>query len=217
MQIFHHFLRLTVSLLLLPGFFAVPALARQTTVTGTADMVYDFRERSYKQLSADPSGKVGDKQKVGAGPEIAVVSKGIYDTFSLNYAPLLNYDFVTDTSGVDHKLNLKGERSLSQYWTFTVTDDYIRSDDPSLSSTSSTSTYASGINGQSSAIPGNELSRNLSGQKYWTNTAAARTAYTLAENSRIGGGYSYSLLRNDQGSTGYQDYDKHAFSTDFSY
>lgn len=193
------------------------AFARQTTVTGTADMIYDFRERTYDQKAADPSGKIGDKQKFGVGPEVSVVSQGINDTFSLLYAPLLNYDFVTDTSGVDHKLNLKGERNLSQYWTFTVTDDYIRSDDPSLSSTSSAATYAASVNGQQPAIPVNELSRDLSGQKYWNNTAAVRTAYSLAENSRIGGGYSYSVLRNDQGGTGYQDYDKHAFSTDFSY
>ena len=217
MQLFHHFSRRTVSLLILSGFFANPALARLTTVTGTADMVYDFSNRSYKQLSADPSGKVGDKQKVGVGPEISVVSQGINDAFSLLYAPLLNYDFVTDSSGVDHKLNLKGERNLSRYWTLTVTDDYIRSDDPSLTSTSSASSYSAGVNGQQPIIPGNELSRDLSGQKYWTNTAAIRTAYSLAENSRIGGGYNYSVLRNDQGSTGYQDYDKHAFSTDFSY
>lgn len=217
MQFFHHSLRITVSFLLLPVFFAIPALARLTTVTGTADVTYDFRERSYARKSVDPSGKIGDKQKVGVGTEVSVVSQGLYDTFNLLYAPLLNYDFVTDTSGVDHKLKLKGERKLSQYWTLTVTDDYIRSDDPSLSSTSSPVTSATDANGQPSTPSGNDLSRDLSGQKFWTNTASARTAYTLAENSRIGGGYSYSLLRNDQGSTGYQDYDKHAFSTDFSY
>jgi len=216
MRIFHQSLWLAASVTALVGVLVGPALARQTTVTGTATTSYDFRERSYDQGDNVANRDEGDVQKMGIGPGVTVVSKGINDVFSFNYSPLLNYDFVTDSSGVDHQLNLSGERSLSRYWSFTLTDDFIRSDDPSSASTASTT----GIAGQPPISPGNELSRDLSGQKFWTNTAALRTAYALGENSRIGGGYSYSVLRNDSGNNGLDnldDYDKHAFTTDFSH
>ena len=226
-------LRLAIPFLLVPVCFVPLALARETTVTGGADVIYDFRERSYDQKAIDPSGKVGDKKKAGIGPEVTVLSKGLYDTFSLYYAPMLNYDSVTDNSGVDHNLKLSEERYLSRYWTVTVTDDFIRSDDPSLAD-SSAATYTpfttgpqpatTSTSGQQPAAtpttPGNGLSRDLSGQKYWTNTATARTVYNLAEDSHIGGGYSYNVLRNDQGATdgtSYEDYDRHTLATDFAY
>lgn len=216
MRIFHHSIWLVASVAALTCVLAGSAVARQTTVTGTATTSYDFRERSYDQENSVANRDEGDVQKVGVGPGVTVLSKGINDVFSLHYAPLLNYDFVTDSSGVDHQLNLSGERSLSRYWSFTLTDDFVQSDDPSSASTTTTS----GTGGQPPISPGNELSRDLSGQKFWTNTAALRTTYALAENSRIGGGYSYSVLRNDSGENGFddsEDYDKHTFFSDFSH
>lgn len=217
MRLFHHSLWFAASVAALAGVFAGSAFARQTTVTGTATTSFNFRERSYDQENSVANRDEGDKQKVGIGPGVSVLSKGINDVFSLYYAPLLNYDFVTDSSGVDHQLNLSSERSLSPYWSFTLTDDLIRSDDPSYTSTTSTA----GTDGQPPIPSGNELSRDLSGRTYWTNTAALRTTYALAENSRIGGGYSYSVLRNDDsgddGFDDFDDYDKHTFFSDYSH
>ncbi|MBV5318344.1 MAG: hypothetical protein JZU50_11115 [Desulfobulbaceae bacterium] len=226
MQIFHQWSWITVSVSILAGLLVVPAHARQTTVTGGANTSYDFRSRSYKENTSGTNSDEGDAKKVGIGPEVSVVSKDIYDTLSFRYAPTLYYDYISEDNGVDHNLNLKGERALSPFWSLTVTDDFIRSDDPSVSSSSSNNTPYSAGGGQTPAPTADQLSRDLSGQTYWTNTATVQTAYTLSALSSIGGGYSYSVLRNDQGSGGYtsqqdaqdyDDYDKHAFFTNYSH
>ena len=73
--------------------------------------------------------------------------------------------------------------------------------------------------GASVGNPQDVLSQDLNGSQYWQNTATVRTSYALAEKSRVGGGYSYTVLRNGGGGDGqsYDDYDKHAFFTDFSH
>lgn len=70
-------------------FRCYPSFARQTTVTGTAGMVYDFRERTYEQEENGFAADDGDKQKVGIRPEILVVSKDIRDTLSVRYVPAI--------------------------------------------------------------------------------------------------------------------------------
>jgi len=210
---------LTIAGLLLPLVIgSVPAFARQTTVTGTAGTVVDFRERSYKQGDSVASPDEGDTQKIGIRPEVLIVSRDIRDTISLQYSPTFNYDFVTEDNEVDHQFNLQGERWLSQHWSFAVADTYVRSDDPATGTRNNA--YAGTDGGQSTpAVATNELSRDLNGRKYWTNTANARTNYALAKDSRIGGGYSYAILRNDSedGGNGYEDYDRHTFFTDLSH
>ncbi len=226
MQIFHRFSWIMVSSSILAGLLAAPSHARQTTVTGGVDTSYDFRSRSYKQEGNGFNSDEGDVKKVGIGPTVSVVSQGIFDTLSLYYAPTLFYDYISEDSGVDHRLNLKEERTLSRFWSLTVSDDFIRSDDPSVSSSSSSNTSYAGGSGQPLVTSGDQLSRNLSGQTYWTNTAAVQTAYSLSPLSSIGGGYTYSVLRNDQNGSGstsqqdaqdYNDYDKHAFFTNYSH
>lgn len=226
MQIFHRWSWITVAASLLTVVLVAPSSARQTTVTGGADTSYDFRSRSYKQNTSGTNSDEGDAKKVGIGPLVTVESKDIYDSLSLRYAPTFYYDYTSEDSGVDHRLNLKAERALSRFWSLTVSDDFIRSDDPSVSTSNSNYTSSASGSGQSPAPATDQLSRDLSGQTYWTNAATVQTAYTLSQLSSISGGYTYSVLRNDEGSGNYtsqqdnqdyNDYDKHAFFTNYSH
>jgi hypothetical protein len=206
---------LTVFSLLVPLVVGIsPSFARQTTITGTAGTVADFRERSYKQGDSAAYPDEGDTQKIGIRPEVLIVSKDVRDTISMLYSPTFNYDFVAEDNEVDHQFNLQGERWLSQHWSISVTDSYISSDDVGTASTSA----SDGGGGQPNpdGTP-DELSRDLNGRKYWTNTATARTNFALAKDSRIGGGYSYSVLRNEDDISGDEDYDKHSFFGDLSH
>lgn len=220
MQMMYPVARLTVvSLLVSIGIGATQSSARLTTVTGTAGTVVDIRDRSYKHGNGGGSSDEGDIQKIGIRPEVLIVSGDVRDTLSLHYSPTLSYDFVPEDTEVDHQLNLQGERWLSRYWSVSVADSYTRSDDSQAVTTGQTNAVETGAAGGQSnpADRTDALSRNLNGQRYWTNTASVRTNYALAQDSRVGGGYSYAVLRNEERVASDEDYDKHAFFTDFSH
>ena len=189
--------------LVLPA--AGPACARQTIVTGSAGTGYDFRDRTYKEAQAD-TGNEGDAQRIYIEPAVTVVSQGVYDTLNVHYAPQLGYDFVDNESNVNHQLNVSDERYLSQHWSLTLSDDFRRSDDPETSN-SLMSTTAAGSE-DTGGVTQDVLSNDRSGHRYWTNTAGLSTSYALFENTRLGGGYNYSVLRNETGSDAYDEYDK---------
>ena len=209
----------TVFCLLVPLVIGVgPALARETTITGSVGTVVDYRERSYKHGNTGAFSGDEDRQKIGIQPEIRIVSRDVRDSLSLRYSPTLSYDFKTEENEVDHQLDFQGERWLSQFWSVAVSDNYVRSDDPGTLTRDRTYDAFANSGGQtSSADTPTELSRDLNGQKYWTNTASVRTSYALDKDSRIGGGYSYSVLRNDESGGGYEDYDRHSFDTNLSH
>jgi len=205
----------TVLCLLVPMVIGVtPALARQTTITGTVGTVVDYSERSYKNGDSVASADDGDRQKIGIQPEVVIVSRDVHDSLSLRYSPTLSHDYVLGENQVDHQLDFKGERRLSQFWSVAVTDLYTRSDDPQTVGRGNTrDIFANG--GQTDSAP--ELSQNLNGRKYWTNTARASTSYAIDKDSSISGGYSYSVLRNDEIIAGDQDYDRHSFFAGLSH
>ena len=195
------------------------AYARETIVTGSAGTGYDFRERKYKQEQADNEDE-GDAHKINIGPTITVASRGVYDTLNLTYSPQLSYDFVDEDNEVNQQLSVSDERYLSKHWSLTLSDDFRYSDDPESSSDTST-TVTTGDDGQTDGVSRDVLSNDLSGRQYWTNTAGVRTSYALLENTRLGGGYNYTVLRNegggDEGGDAYDEYDKHAFFTNLSH
>lgn len=195
---------------------ALPALARQTTITGSVGTVIDYSERSYKH--GDSATDDGNRQKIGIQPEILIVSRDVRDSLSLRYSPTLSHDYVAGENEVEHHLDFQGERWLSQFWSVSVADTYVRSDDPGTLTRNSANDVLAGGGGQSTpAGTASELSRDMNGRKYWTNTVDARTDYAINKDSRIGGGYSYSVLRNDESTGGYEDYDKHSFFADLSH
>ncbi|MDR2549745.1 MAG: hypothetical protein LBD10_06065 [Desulfobulbus sp.] len=197
---------------------ATPAFARETIVTGTAGTVVDYRSRSYKQGEVGTLSDDGDRKKIGIQPEVLIVSKDVRDYLSLRYSPTLSYDYVIEDNQVDHQLDLQGERWLSQAWSISVSENYIRSDDPGTPTRGKTSDVFARSGGQTSPFDTpTELSQDQNGRKYWTNTASVQTSYVLDKDSRINGGYSYSVLRNDESGGGYEDYDRHTFYTDLTH
>lgn len=196
------------------------AFARQTIVTGSAGVGYDFRERTYDRKEADNDNE-GDTQKISIGPTIAIVSTGVYNTLNLRYSPKLAYDFVDDDNEIDQSLNVSSEHRLTQKWSLTLLEDFIYSDDPDSSSISSGDYGSTGSGDQADSGSPNVLSRDLSGRQYWTNTAGVRTSYALMQRTRLDGGYKYAVLRNEKGGDwegeDYDEYDKHTFFTNLTH
>ncbi len=202
------------------GGWAHQADARQTVVNGSVSSGFDIRERNYKQSQRNTSDD-GDEQKINISPTIQISSTGIYDTFNFRYSPTANYDFVESDSSLDHSLSLSDQLRLSSRWTLTLSDDYTLSSDPeSATATQNTESTSSGSSGTTT----DTLSRDQIGRTYWTNNASIRSSYALFEKTNLSGGYTYSVLRNDQGATtntstgsDYNEYDKHAFFTNLSH
>lgn len=228
MKRLHRWLWLSVCCSFLSSGLIASAMGRETTVIGTATVGYDFRERSYdaEEIEADEGEEVprrridedeGDVQDAFVSPEVEVISRGLYDTLRFRYAPMLRYDFIGDSTEVDHALNLSAERSLSRIWSVILANDFVLSNDPRRSAEILDAEAPPDETVPEPPALGDELSRDLSGRRYWTNTASARTTYTPAENSLFSGGYSFTVLRNDSGGEGFDEYDRHAFFTEFSH
>ena len=209
MQSGHTYLFLAALVLCTIPPFSTLAEARQTSVTGSIGTGFDVRDRSY---NAPYSGSTNDEQTISIKPTITVSSKGEYDLLSLQYSPSLKHEFVDDENTVDHFLNLKAQRMLSSRWSVSLSDRYKYTDDAGTSY----ATTEDGQTGGSEEVPDPEdnLSRDQTGRKYWTNAASIQSSYALYEKTVLNGGYTFSVLRNDQGSRGsdYDEYDKHAFS-----
>lgn len=211
-----------------PGYGA----ARQTIVIGSLGLGYDFAEREYddenaENLRANPD--EGDRREWGARPELELRSLGIHDTLSLRYAPVLIYDDLMDTTDVDHYLYLAGERFLSKDWTVSLADDFVLSNDPARYGETFFTPGQTGT-AEPAAEPAqpaqveqapDEITQNLSGNRYWTNNLALETTYTYAADSDVGLGYGFRVLRNESDeeelTTNYDEYDRHAFSGLWSY
>lgn len=203
------------------GGWAPQVDARQTIVNGSVSSGFDIRERNYDQNQRSNSNE-GDQQKINISPTIQIRSLGIYDTFSFRYSPTASYDFVDDETSLDHALSISDQYKLSSRWTLTLSDDYTLSDDPE--STTSVENADSTSSGNDNGAAADTLSRDQIGRKYWTNNASIRSSYALFEKTNLSGGYTYSVLRNDQGATtntstgsDYNEYDKHAFFTNLSH
>jgi hypothetical protein len=227
MKRLHRWLWLSVTCSFASCVFIVPAMGRETTVIGTATMGYDFRERSYdaEEIVLEDGEPVplrteedeGDVQDAFISPEVEVISRGLQDTLRFRYAPKLRYDFIGDSTELDHALNLSAERSLSRIWSVTLANDFLLSNDPRRTAAVFDAEGPPDEPTPEAPVIGDELSRDLSGRQYWTNTASARTTYTPAESSIFTGGYEFTVLRNDSGDEGYDEYDRHTFFADFSH
>ncbi|MGE4403799.1 MAG: hypothetical protein AB7F61_19345, partial [Desulfobulbus sp.] len=201
---------------ILPG----PADARQTSITGSVGTGVDIRDRNYDHNQS--RGNDDDQQKIYISPTITISSQGVYDSINFQYSPSFNYDFVDDENSVDHHLSVNGQRMLTSRWSISLSDNFTRSDDPDDSSTTTTTDSESNSSNESSETTSTDnLSRDQTGRKYWTNVSSIRSSYALFEKTNLSGGYSYSVLRNegggDSGNDAYDEYDKHSFFTNLSH
>ncbi len=183
------------------------AAARQTIVLGTIGVGYDYWERTYDEDDSDVS--TGDRREYSAWPEIEVQSNGIHDALSLRYAPVFSYDHVDETKEVNHYLDLIGDFSLSQKWSVDVSDTFALTTDPSRYG----SAFNSGGLTDQGETPTAEITNNLGRRRFWTNDLTLETTYTYAEDSDVGLGYSYRVLRNDSHDDvfdiEYDEFDRH--------
>jgi len=198
------------------------AHARITSISGSLGTGVDIRDRSYDQDRSGSSNE--DQQKIFIRPAITISSQGVYDLFSLQYSPSLNYDFANNDNSTDQYLSLNAQRKLTSRWTVSFSDSYTLSDDPNASSNftsaDSESTDTGNSDGTSDSMSQDTLSQDQFGKQYWTNSASIRTSYALFEKTNLSGGYTYSVLRNDTSgsrSADYDEYDKHAFFTNLSH
>ena len=173
----------------------------------------NIRDRSYDQNYTGSSNS--DQQKLFISPAIVISSQGLYDQIDFEYAPSFNYDFEDSNNTIDHKLNINATRELSSRWSLSLSDYFTYSDD-----TDSHYTYSE-IQADTTDATGDsdQVSRDQTGRRYWTNRAGIRSSYLLRQNTQLNGRYTYSVLRNDTGSNAanYNEYDKHAFSADLAH
>lgn len=215
------FYRLLLAAALAPGLGGLAshaAYARQTTVNGSIGTGFDMRDRTYNQGRSNTD--TNDQQKLFISPTIAILSSGVHDAFSLQYTPSFNYDLDNHENWIGHSLSLTGQRKLTSRWLVSLSDQYAYTDDPDATTSSSANDQTDNGDGTGdSSNTQDTLSKDQSGRKYWTNAATIRSSYALYEKTSLGGGYTYSLLRNDQGSDGsnYNEYDKHAFFTNLTH
>ena len=223
-----------------------PAMARETVVNGKVGVGIDFWERTYdnEDLEVSEGGQTdpdkGDKQQYGIWPEVTVTSQGIKDSYSFRYAPVFKYDDKTSENEVDHYLDLYGEQFITRNWTVSLDNRYQQTDDPSLQSnnvaldtttvagtgqtetsqteTSQTEQSSTSGNTESQGIsPDEELSRDQGRQRYWVNNLRLETNYAFGEESGVGGGYGFKVLRNDSDDSNYREYDRHNVFANFDY
>ena len=215
------------TLLLLP----LSTSARETIVNGTIGTGIDYWERTYDNDTEETDSDDGDKREIGIWPEIAITSLGIKDSLSFRYAPVFKYDDVTSSTDIDHYLTLSGERLVTRNWSFSLADNFVLSDDPYFSNENFAEGSQTGTEDaeaeeatttvtqeqQTTSLTGNKLSKDAGRQRYWTNALSASTNYTFSETGSLGGGYTYSVLRNDSDGEDYDEYDKHAFFANIAY
>ena len=172
----------------------------------------------------------GDTRSLFVTPRIRVSSKGATDMVEFTYGPTFNWDDVDGSDDVGHDLSLNAEKNLSQRWLVRATDsfyygtdsvaDYERRSGDIVPTSGPTPipTDTSAAQPQTSpgaaAVPevpvGEELTEDYGRREYWRNDFGLHTDYTYAQDSVVGAGYNFGLLRNvKDDSFGYDDYDRH--------
>ena len=228
---------LCASCLLLAG-TVHDAGARQNVVSGDVAAQYDFQERSYETNDiVDSQGRTviilddtrGDRRNYILQPRISFFSTGINDVFELTAAPALNYDDLYSTTDIDWDFRLRGEKNLTKDWNLVVADQFYQGDDPVRNNELQTAVISPDtgevVADQSQvgvpAESGNPtLTDRVVRHRYDRNELDLSTEYTYAQDSVIGGGYRYGILRNkdsDEVAGGYADYDRHDGNLNLSY
>lgn len=212
------------------------AAARQNVVNGDVAGRFDFQERNYDTNDiVDSQGRTviilddkrGDRRNYIVQPRISFFSTGINDVFEFTAAPALNYDDLYSTTDVDWDLRLRGEKNLTQKWNVGLINQFYQGDDPVRDNELQTAVISPetgevvaeqsqvGVPDESGNIT---LTDRVARRRYYRNDVNLTTGYTYAEDSVIGGGYRFGILRNEEsGAGGYTDYDRHDGILNLSY
>ncbi len=172
----------------------------------------------------------GDVNRFIITPRIRFSSRGINDLFEFTYAPsfpFLTYDEFENNDNVAHDLNLMAEKSFTRNWSFHISDNYYYGDDSVEDAALSESAIIPGtevtddeqsIGAEQADGTGQSVREQNERHEYWRNTLTIDTDYSYAQDSVVGLGYTFSVLRNlSDDDAGYQDYDRHEGSGRLSY
>ncbi len=214
------------------------AAARQNVVNGDVAGRFEYQERNYDTNDiVDSQGRTviilddqrGDRRNYIVQPRVSFFSTGINDTFEFTVAPALNYDDLYSTTDIDWDFRLRGEKNLSKNWNLTVTNQFYQGDDPVRDNELQTAVISPDtgeiVEDQSQVgVPSESGNTTLTDRvvrhRYNQNNLDLSTGYTYAEDSVIGGGYRYGILRNKENEVevgGYTDYDRHDGVLNLSY
>ncbi len=170
--------------------------ARLNTFTAGITTGVDYSETDYDSENIDEEVDIPSRttrtEQLRIGPVFIFESSSSIDELSINYSPSYVYDNYDSESDIDHNFSLSGYRNVSKALRFDLSESFIYSDDPVLVTDDSSSDY------------------NKGRKWYLMNTFDIKSTYTYDTQSFFGGGYTSTILRNeDTGIGGYEDYDKH--------
>jgi len=205
-----------------------------TVVTVPIDQNADTSTSEEESVEAAELGPnetdVGDANRLIISPRISVSSRGINDLLEFTYAPsfpFLTFDEYNNQDSVGHNFNLIGEKSFTKNWGFNVSDNYYYGYDSLEDAALSNSAIIPGtdetedeqtVGAEQVDGTSQSLSEKNGRREYWRNTFNIGTDYTYAQDSVVGLGYTFGVLRNlSDDDNGYQDYDRHATTGQLSY
>lgn len=200
-------------LILLP---ATP-FARTNKITTGLSTSYDYDDRQADPITVDPAtNKITgtrtdtsnyDYSRLAVQPLLDFVSDSQENHFNLHVAPSIKYDLLGNQTDWDNDLLISAEHSLTKAWQFNASNAFLRSDyhDPL-----SGGTVDSGNQNIPSSTPG--LSSDPGRTRYWRNTLTVGSKYLYDQQSLVGLGADFIMLRNDESEfmNSYKDYDRYA-------
>ncbi|BHH86303.1 hypothetical protein [Desulforhopalus sp. 52FAK] len=205
-----------------------------TVVTAPTDQNNDSSPAVVENVVTDDLGpndtNEGDVRRWFITPRIRISSRGISDLLEFTYAPTFPF-FVNDeyeeNDSIGHDLNLLAEKSFTRNLSFYMSDNYYYGDDTVEDAALSSSAIIPGTDeteveqtiGAEQVEGANQSPREQNERReYWRNDLNIGTDYIYAQDSVIGLGYTFGVLRNiSDDDDGYQDYDRHEATGQLSY
>ena len=161
----------------------------------------------------------GDRRRFIVSPRLTLSSTGVDNLLEVTAAPGLNYDDIYATTDLDWDLGLRAEQSIGRSWLITLNDRFFLGDDPVLGEELRTAVIVPetgevvpeeptvGVPAESND---DTLTEQFGRRRYWQNDLDLLTRYTYGQDSDVGLGYTYGMLRNDEDDVGgYTEYDRH--------
>lgn len=195
---------------------------RAVTTDGTTEAVV------LTPASALNAADEGDTRSLFVTPRVRFSSRDVADLFEFTYAPTFTYDEIDSSSDVGHDFRLLGERHITKDWLVRATDSYFYGDDSQadyqrqgegIVPTTEAQPETQPVGAGPEEAAGRQLTDQYGRSKYWRNDFGLSTDYTYAQDSVVGLGYNYGVLRNvdDGGGDDYDDYDRHEATGRLSY
>ncbi len=165
--------------------------------------------------------RTGDRRDYLLSPRLTFSSTGISDVVEFTYSPAVHYDHLDETTDLNHDFGLRLEKNLTRNWLVTLNNHFFLGEDPLRDEELRTADSAPAAGepaappapavGSPPAEPDQTLTERFGRRRYWTNTMDAGSEYTYGEDRLVSIGYTFDVLRNDDGDVGgYTDYDRHA-------